>query len=332
MDRRSFMTTAAAVAATGGETMAAGDGKAGKAAAAGATEAAATPPAATAGGGAGFGPNWTGTRALAGGKGYADCPMGQVHYRSVGAGEATPFLLIHQTPVGLAEFIDIQPALARVGRRSIAADNPGHGYSDPLREGATVADLADNLAALLERLGVARAVVVGHHTGAAIAASFAARHAARTAALVLHGTPFYSPEERASRLARLAAAPGITLKPDGSHFADVFLSTGSHAGIDVQSLASLTWSAIGSLLAGPGSPIYRAVFSNDMQPTLAAIRAPTLVLTDLKDVLHANDRRVLEVRPDFVLREFSAGTSYTLMREPERWAGTVLEFAVSKGV
>jgi len=289
---------------------------------------AAMPPA---GAGAGFGPTWVGARALAGGKGYAPCPMGQMHYRSIGAGAATPVLLIHQTPVGLAEFVDVQPALARLGRRSIAPDSPGHGYSDPIRGDVTVGELADNLAALCDQLGVARAVVAGHHTGAAIAASFAARNPARTAALVLHGTPFYSPEERTSRLARLASVPGITLKPDGSHFADIFQSTGTHAGIDAQSLASLTWSALGSLLAGPGLPIYRAVFSNDMGPTLAAIRAPTLVLTDLKDVLHPNDRRVVEARPDFVLREFSPGTSYTLMREPERWARTVLEFASSVG-
>jgi pimeloyl-ACP methyl ester carboxylesterase len=283
-------------------------------------------------GGAGYGPNWVGARALAGGKGYAPCPMGQMHYRAVGEGSATPFVLIHQTPVGLAEFVDIQPELARLGRRSIAPDNPGHGYSDPIPGDATVGDLADNLAALFEHLRLPRAVVVGHHTGAAIAAAFAARHPARTAALVLHGTPFYSPEEREARLARLAAAPGITLKPDGSHFADLFQSTGSHAGIDAQSLASLTWSALGSLLAGPGLPIYRAVFSNDMTPTLAAIRAPALVLTDLKDVLHPNDRRVVQARPDFVLRTFSEGTSYTLMREPQRWVRTVLDFVASRGL
>jgi pimeloyl-ACP methyl ester carboxylesterase len=329
MDRRSFMTTAAAVAATGGESMAAEGRAAGQDG--GADSRAAIAASAAPAGGAGFGSTWVGARALAGGKGYATCPMGQMHYRSVGEGDATPFVLIHQTPIGLAEFIDIQPVLARLGRRSIAPDNPGHGYSDPIRGEVTVDDIADNLAALFDHLGVARAVVAGHHTGAAIAASFAARHPAHTAALVLHGTPFYSPEERAQRLARLATAPAMTLKPDGSHFADQFLSTGSHAGIDAQSLASLTWSAIGSLLAGPGLPIYRAVFSNDMRPTLDAIRAPTLVLTDRKDVLHPNDRRVVEARPDFVLQEFSSGTSYTLMREPERWASTVLEFARSKG-
>jgi pimeloyl-ACP methyl ester carboxylesterase len=149
---------------------------------------------------------------------------------------------------------------------------------------------------------------------------------------VLHGTPFYSADERSSRLARLSSSPGITLKPDGSHLSEPFLSTGSHAGVDTQSLASLTWSAIGTLLAGPDLPIYRAVFSNVMEPTLAAIRAPTLVLTDRRDVLHPNDRRVVEARPDFVLQEFSTGTSYTLMREPERWATTVLDFAISKGL
>jgi pimeloyl-ACP methyl ester carboxylesterase len=275
--------------------------------------------------GGGVGPEWSGTRALAGGKGYAAGPLGQIHYRSVGPEGRTPFLLIHQTPIGMAEYVDVQPALAQGGRRSIVADNPGYGFSDPVERAVTVAELADHLVALCDALRVPKAIVVGHHTGAAVAAAFAARHPARTSGLVLHGTPLYSAEERAERLAR--PSPPIVLKDDGSHLSETYRAIGRHVGLDSQTLSSVTWATIGALLAGATSPVYRAIFANDMAPDLKAVRAPTLVLTDTADTLHANDRRAVELRPDFELRTFSDGGSFALMREPERWARTMLEFA-----
>ncbi len=60
------------------------------------------------------------------------------------------------------------------------------GYFDStLRENATPADQADTYAALLDHLGVARAVVVGFSAGGPAAIQFALRHPARSHALVL---------------------------------------------------------------------------------------------------------------------------------------------------
>jgi pimeloyl-ACP methyl ester carboxylesterase len=278
---------------------------------------------------AGVGPEWIGARALAGGKGYAPGTLGQIHYRSVGEGSGTPFLLIHQTPIGFAQYVDVQPALARAGRRSIAPDNPGYGFSDPVPAGeVTVGDLADNLRALCRHLGLDRVVVVGHHTGAALAAAFAARYPQLASGVVLHGAPFYTAEERAARLARPAA--GLPLGADGGHFGETFRSVGKWAGVDPQSLSSITWATLGTYLAGPDSPVYRAVFGHDMTADLLAIRAPTLLLTDTGDPLHANDRRVLQLRPDFTLQVFSGGGSFALMREPGRWARVLLDFVGSQ--
>jgi pimeloyl-ACP methyl ester carboxylesterase len=262
---------------------------------------------------------------LRGGKGYASCPLGQAHYRAVGDSAAAPFLLIHQTPIGLVEYIDVQSALERRGRRSIAADNPGYGSSDPVPAPVTVADLADNLIALLDHLAVAKVIVAGHHTGAAIAAAFGARHPARTAGVVLHGAPLYTPDERATRLARPDA--DLTLKSDGSHLADAFTKIYSLVGPDPENLASVTWATLGQFFCGPSSPIYKAVFANDMAPDILAIRAPTLILTDRHDVLHEKDRKVAAMRPEFSYQEFSAERSFALMRHPDAWAESVESFA-----
>lgn len=59
---------------------------------------------------AGVGEKWTGAQALAGGKGYAQCRLGALHYRHLCAPsreELKPtILLLHQTPFGLEVFSD----------------------------------------------------------------------------------------------------------------------------------------------------------------------------------------------------------------------------------
>src|SRR6202049_4183830 len=69
----------------------------------------------------------------------------------------------------------------------LAPDLPGHGRSSgpPL---ATIADMADWTAALLDAAGAAKARLVGHSMGSLIALETAARHPARVSALGLIGT------------------------------------------------------------------------------------------------------------------------------------------------
>jgi pimeloyl-ACP methyl ester carboxylesterase len=69
----------------------------------------------------------------------------------------------------------------------LAPDLPGHGRSSgtPL---ATIADMADWTAALLEAAGAAKAKLVGHSMGSLIALETAARHPLKVSALSLIGT------------------------------------------------------------------------------------------------------------------------------------------------
>ena len=276
---------------------------------------------------AGVGEKWTGAPALAGGKGYAQCRLGALHYRHLRArsdDERKPaILLLHQTPFGFAEWVDIQPRLADLGHDAIAPDNPGYGMSDPPPDSVTIADLADNLVDLLNHLNVRRVAVAGHHTGAAIAASFAARHPDRTACAVLHGCPVYDAAERESRLAQ--PPPQVALREDGSHLANIFTAIHARAPIP-RALSTATWGTLGAWWAGFDTPTYRAVFANDMAADVDRIRAPARILTDSGDSLHEQDRRVAGRRADFSLEVFSDGGSFSLMLDPNRWAERVTAF------
>jgi pimeloyl-ACP methyl ester carboxylesterase len=76
---------------------------------------------------------------------------------------------------------------AHHGHGVLAPDLPGHGRSSgaPL---ATIAEMADWSATLLDVAGVAKAWLVGHSMGSLIALETAARHPARVSALGLIGT------------------------------------------------------------------------------------------------------------------------------------------------
>lgn len=97
-------------------------------------------------------------------------------------------LLVHGwTVTADTTFAPTYPALAD-RYRVIAPDLPGHGRSSPARRGVRLEDLADDCAAVLDALGVGRAIVVGYSLGGAVAQLLWHRHHDRVAALVVCST------------------------------------------------------------------------------------------------------------------------------------------------
>jgi pimeloyl-ACP methyl ester carboxylesterase len=72
--------------------------------------------------------------------------------------------------------------------RVICFDAPGLGGSAPAPGGLDLATLADDVAALLDRLGITTTHVLGWSFGSAVAQHFAVRHPTRLRALVLWST------------------------------------------------------------------------------------------------------------------------------------------------
>jgi pimeloyl-ACP methyl ester carboxylesterase len=127
-------------------------------------------------------------------------------YDDRGTGAAT--VLLHPFPLSRTTWAGIADALA-AHRRVITVDARGFGDS-PASGPFTIADLADDLAALLDRLAISRATVLGMSMGGYAALAFAARHRDRLSALVLADTRAAadSAETRAARAAALATIDG----------------------------------------------------------------------------------------------------------------------------
>jgi pimeloyl-ACP methyl ester carboxylesterase len=107
-------------------------------------------------------------------------------------GEGAPVVLVH----GFASTAQVNwvypgwiSTLTKAGRRVIALDNRGHGASTKLYDPAAYhsARMAEDVRALLDHLGLARADVFGYSMGARIAAFFALANPARTRRAVLGG-------------------------------------------------------------------------------------------------------------------------------------------------
>lgn len=72
--------------------------------------------------------------------------------------------------------------------RAIAVSQRGHGDSDKPEGGYRIRDFASDVLDLLDRLDVARAVVVGHSSHGLVAQRFAIDHPERTAGIVLESS------------------------------------------------------------------------------------------------------------------------------------------------
>src|SRR5919206_3972938 len=85
-------------------------------------------------------------------------------------------------------------ARALAGRyRCLRYDARGHGRSEVVDRPASIDDLADDLAGLLDALGIAKAHVAGLSIGGMTAQAFAVRHPDRLDALVLMATSAHMP-------------------------------------------------------------------------------------------------------------------------------------------
>ena len=103
-------------------------------------------------------------------------------------GQGSPTLVfLHGIGGGHAAWDDQLPYFAALGYRAVAWDQPGYGDS-PLVEPYELAQVSGALLRLLDHLGDAQVVLVGHSMGGFIAQETYARYPARIKALVLSFT------------------------------------------------------------------------------------------------------------------------------------------------
>ena len=114
---------------------------------------------------------------------YADINGLSMYYEEHGTG-GTPLVLLHGGIAGGEIFAGVLPALSQA-RRVIVPDLQGHARTADIDRPLRAEHLADDIAALIEHLGLGRADVMGYSLGGGAALRLAIQHPQRVRRLVL---------------------------------------------------------------------------------------------------------------------------------------------------
>jgi len=261
---------------------------------------------------------------------YAEIPEGEMHYLTEGSGE--PVVLLHQTPSSSEQYKVVIPLLATSGYRALAVDTLGYGRSDDPPREYEMADYARSIISFLDALGLSRAHVVGHYTGAAIAAEVGAAFPERVDKLVLSGCPNWPPEKWQA-FYNDPNSPGLSpkLTDDGQFLMDLW-QTSRRLLPHLEPKVRLR-SVLNSLVAATKDyDAHHAVDRYDVTSRLPLIKSPTLLVHG-SQCLFFDQREIaagLIPRSRIVIIEGARGA--TPSQKPQEFAQAVIEFLGNPGV
>jgi non-heme chloroperoxidase len=107
----------------------------------------------------------------------------EIYYKDWGTGQ--PIVFSHGWPLTADAWEDQMLHLAQRGFRCIAHDRRSHGRSSQTWAGNDMDTYADDLATLVETLGLTKAIHVGHSTGGGEVARYIGRHGSKRVAKVV---------------------------------------------------------------------------------------------------------------------------------------------------
>ncbi len=176
--------------------------------------------------------------------------------------------------------------------RCIRADTRGHGTSDKPRGPYEIADLADDVLAILDHFDIERVHVAGLSLGGMVGQCFAARHPNRIASLTLMATTAWFPTreswyERAA-LVRREGTQAILPATLERWFTPGFRAT-------APDVVRRTADEFGAIDRNGYAAACEAIGRMDLRPILGSIAAPTRIIAGREDpatpVAHAEALR-----------------------------------------
>jgi len=259
-------------------------------------------------------------------RGYAAGPYGQVHYLDTG-GDGPPLILLHQSPMTLRQYENVYGLFAERGYRAIGIDTPGYGQSDPPSFVPTIEDYAPATVAVLDHLAIAKADVIGHHTGALIATEVALQFPERITNLVMHAPLPLDDEQRAAYM-KYTEDTEINLNPraSGEHLAELFRSRNSWSHGQISPTLVTRYIAEALIGYGPFWWGHNAAFKYDHSLTLPKISHRTLVIINTGDAIYSNAQVAMQMRPDFEYIELAGGGGDIVDQQSDAWVSAIVAF------
>jgi pimeloyl-ACP methyl ester carboxylesterase len=254
-------------------------------------------------------------------KAYTEGRFGQVHYCACGDGPA--LVLMHQSPTSMIQFEKVWSLLAEKGFRVIGIDLPGFGGSDGPEDVPVIADYAHIVPVVLDALGIAKADILGHHTGAIVATEVALQFPERINRIILNGPLPLTDDERTFFKQHLAQEKEWGPREDGSHLSEQwqFRIAAQPGWTDLDAIHR---HVVAGAAAWPNAwYAHDAVMAYDHGAAMKKITHPCLVFSNTGDSIHQIAERSKELRPDFDWAEIEGGTFDIIDEQPEAWTDAV---------
>lgn len=226
-------------------------------------------------------------RRLEAGSRVIETRLGPIEYADVG--EGLPYLSLHGTPGGYDQVLSSRIAAPekQAGTRTIAVSRPGY-LRTPLTSGATFEQQADLFAALLDKLGIRRVVVIASSGGGYPGLQFALRHPDRCIALIMLAPAMgYEPfsESEKQTPAQLAQLERMMWGANEAMITGMVKSYDPKDSEQRAMVSTLMMSSVPAIARNPGREndrMQRTDRAVDMWP-LEKIRVPTMIIHGTKD-------------------------------------------------
>jgi 3-oxoadipate enol-lactonase len=220
------------------------------------------------------------------------------------------------------------PAVIGAGLRTLSIDMRGHGGSDPAAGDYTLRELASDLVAVLDRLGVAATDYVGLSIGGMIGEALAIYFPERVSSLMLCETPPASLRNAAEiwgpRVATVRAAHG--LEPIADATMERWLTP------EFSARNPRRWQQIRDTVAATSPAGYcgcvAALSKFDFTRELSAVKVPALVLYGEEDraTSHEENQRLASLIPGGRFIAFPGARHLPNVEAPDRFNRILLEW------
>jgi non-heme chloroperoxidase len=265
----------------------------------------------------------------------------QLFYTDAGSGRSVVLMASAWLSSAMWDFQ--VPALVDHGLRCITYDRRGHGRSDRPWAGYDYDTLADDLAALLQRLDVREATLVAHSMGAGEAVRYLTRHGAGRVsrmALVSGTTPFpmKTPDNPEAIDRALMEADMAVRTADRPRWfadnADGFFGVGL-PGISVS--PGFVQYMIRQCLdcsARAAAAVFLTGFTSDLRAEMQAVPVPTLIIHgdhDAQAPLDLCGRKAARLIPDNTLVVYENAAHGLFVTHAERLTADLLSFVADGG-
>ncbi|WP_210527874.1 alpha/beta fold hydrolase [Rubellimicrobium arenae] len=251
-------------------------------------------------------------------------------------GQGRPVVLIHGWPLNADSWEHQAYHLAKAGHRVIAYDRRGFGRSEQPWDGYTYDTLADDLAAVIDGLGLQDAAIVGFSMGGGEVSRYMSRHqgkGVRKAALLGSIAPcLVQAADNPDGVPKdtLQGMQEQILKDRPEFLKGFFKNFYGQGLISGVSEGVLHWSLHMALLASPKATVACIdAWQEDFRPDMAAFDVPTLVIHGTSDAIVPIDptgRTAAKMIPRAQFKEYDGAPHGFLATHAERATQDLLDF------